>query len=489
MLGYEYHGVPLSLFNISKYMLNYSKMDDVVHRVWADNLEQQRLHHKRILKLKPRGTYKTSLFTVSQCVELLMQDWLDNNRQFTKRILIASATEELASQMLGEISAHFRDNKNIIEFFGYNPVRSDKHGELWLTPKRISKEPTIKAKGALSALVSEHYDIIFCDDIVNSEDRESQAKREKNWRWYKDVISILEPDGYLGVWGTRWHFDDVYQRIFDVNKKLPEDQKYSIEVEAAVDDVTGKTLFPTILTDNKIASLKIEKGLVEFYAQYLNKCVPTETQLFPLEKMHTYTDYGPQSEDQFKGRSKTIAYCDPSLGRSEKGDYMVIIIGTIWEKRLYIRDVFMSNTTTPEKAAKIAEQMMDLYNVHVMYMEANGFQTLYTNFFREKGIPIIEYRNMKNKEVRIEGLEPYYTSGKIMFRQDWESAYQTFIEQLNMYPAGNHDDAPDALEGITKIAFGKSSGKMDPAGLITGMTRLAENSQPAHPTHPGRPWR
>ena len=488
MLEYEYHGVPLTLYNISRHMLGYDKMVPEVHGVWCDTLETERLEYKRIMKLKPRGTYKTTLYTVSQAIELLMEDWLQNNGKFTKRVLIASATEELSSQILGEISTHFRENENLLRFFGYNPVRSDKHGELWLTPRTVHKEPTIKAKGALSAIVSEHYDIIICDDIVNSEDRESQAKREKNWRWYQDVISILEPDGYLGVWGTRWHFDDVYQHIIDQNKKLPEDQKYTIEIEGAIDEVTGKTLFPTILTDSKIASLKIEKGLVEFYAQYLNKCVPTETQLFPLEKMHFYTDFGPTSEDQFKDKSKTIAYCDPSLGKSEKGDYLVIVIGTLWQKRLYIRSVFMSNITTPERAAKIAEQMMELYNVHTLYMEANGFQTLYTNFFRDKGIPIIEYRNTKNKEVRIEGLEPYVTAGKVLFRKDWETEYPVFIEQLNMYPAGQHDDAPDALEGITKIAFGKSSGTLTPSDLVSGISR-GGTSYLVHPTHPGRPWR
>lgn len=474
MLGYEYHGIPLTLYNISKYMLGYDKLTEEVHGVWCNELEQERLIHNRILKLKPRGTYKTVIYTVSQCIELLMQDWLDNNGVFTKRILIASATDDLANQILSEIAAHLETNKNLHDFFGYNPVKSSKQGEVRLSPRVIKKEPNIRSRGALSSTVGEHFDYILLDDIVNSLDRESQAKREQNWRWYIDLISILDPQGTIFACGTRWHFNDVYANIIELNKKLPENQRYSIEIEGAIDEVTGLTRFPNILSDDKIASLKIEKGIVEFASQYLNKCLSIETQLFPLEKMHFYPEYGPNSEDQFKGYHKTIAYCDPALGKSEKGDYAVLIIGTLWKKRLYIREIYMSNTTTPSAMARIAEQMLDTYDIPALYLESNGFQTLYARDFKERDISIIEYRNTKNKEVRIEGLEPYITGGKVLFREDWETAYPKFIEQMNMYPATEHDDAPDALEAITKISFGKQSGTFDGKGLASGMSRTPQ---------------
>ena len=285
MLDYEYHGIPLSLYNISRYMLGYTKMVPEVHGVWSDTLEQERLKHNRFIRLKPRGTFKTTLYTVSQSIELLMHDWIENNGEFEKRVLIASATETLATQILGEISSHFLYNPNIKDFFGYDPVKNAKYGELWLSPKRIHKEPTIKAIGSGTAIVSEHYDIIIADDIVNSEDRESQAKRDKNWRWYIDMISILEPNGYLFVCGTRWHYDDVYAHLFAQNELLPEHRKYHVEVESAVDESNGKSLFPTILTDDDIEALKIEKGAIEFNAQYMNRCIPTETQLFPEERL------------------------------------------------------------------------------------------------------------------------------------------------------------------------------------------------------------
>ena len=827
MLDYEYHGIPLSLYNISKYMLGYDRMVPEVHGVWADTLEKNREKYNRFVELRPRGTFKTTLFTVSQTIELLMEDWLNNNGQFDKRILIASATETLATQILGEISSHFISNPNIQEFFGYNPIRNAKYGELWLEPRSIHKEPTVKSIGSGTAIVSEHYNVIICDDICfdgetevltdkgwlffknldgtelvasinpdthfleyqkplryiqhnyngtmygikgrdsvdilvteghniywgtqkrhgnktfslqkvediygkygyvkkscnwngvyvdsitipaaqynnnyssdkkvipidafceflglflaegninsrhgknynsiiitqncvadkcneirrilnllpfeykeykgtglkdgtitfyigssqlanylhslggctevaknkyipsiiktlpkeqiqkfidgyflgdgstnnngskiiytasskmaddlqeliikcgytstkqthvmnttnpsgtkynttqyrisiitgkctpfirphhwykqeydgmvycvevphhliyirrngkvaivgqcNSEDRESQAKRDKNWRWYIDMISILEPNGYLFVCGTRWHYDDIYAHLIKQNEKLPEHRKYLIEIESVLDEKTGLTNFPTILSDDDIVALKIEKGVVEFAAQYMNRCIPTETQLFPPDRMHVYPEYGKNADNFFTGRYRDYIYIDPALGQSTDGDYVVVIVGREWDRKLYIRDAFMSNTTTPKRVVKVTEQLMDTYDIPRVHIETNGFQSLYGKYFTDEGISIVEHKNTKRKEIRIEGLEPYYSSGKVMFREDWETAYPLFVEQLHLYPATDHDDAPDALESLTRIALKKKVDINNAENLVSGMSRV-----------------
>lgn len=112
-------------------------------------------------------------------------------------------------------------------------------------------------------MTSEHYDLILCDDLANNDDRESETTRErkKSW-WLQDLISILEPDGLLIVVGTRWHADEIYNNIIINNEKLPENSRYHIETEAVIDN-DGNLLFPTIIDYDKIASLKIEKGLVD----------------------------------------------------------------------------------------------------------------------------------------------------------------------------------------------------------------------------------
>ena len=56
-------------------------------------------------------------------------------------------------------------------------------------------------------------------------------------------------------------------------------------------------------------------------------------------------------------------------------------------------------------------------------------------------------RIIKNKQIRIESIEPLLASGKVVFRKDWDIVYPMLIEQTVNYPIALNDDAPDALEG------------------------------------------
>lgn len=470
MTNITFYGKHLSLYNIAKTVLDYTKVTEKHRDVWCDTLEENVKHYHRHLYLKPRGTYKSTLYTVSFAINLLLQDWFDNDGRFTKRILVASATNELAQQFVGEIKQHLTENQKLHDIFGYNPVKRDNQQEVWLTPRMVKKEPNIKAKGALSSLTSEHYDIIICDDICNNDDRESETIREKKKRWLQDLISILEPDGLLLMIGTRWHMDDVYQGIIDNNPKLPDQDKYHIEIEAVVDP-EGNLLFPSIINEDKIKSLKIEKGLVEFYSQYMNNPLPAETQLFSVDKMMFYNESDADLEKAYN-----FAYMDPALGSIGKGknDYIVVLFGARKEGRIYVRDCIMTNTTTPDTVIKQMKELYDAYDCSYVGVESNGFQTLFAKSVRENDMIVSEVRSNKPKEIRIESIEPAVASGIVRFRDDWKFKYPEMIEQMVVYPVGKHDDVPDAVHGLMKSGLKKLSGanKKNIGSLVTTKSQL-----------------
>lgn len=451
-MSFLFYDKKIDLYNLAKFGLGYNKLSDN-HKVWSDDLERKRASYKRIMRLKPRGTYKSTIYTVSYIIERLIEDWIENKGTFNIRILLVSSTNELAYQFLGEVKEHLKNNERVREIFGknvINPKKPDNQQEVWLMPKTVKKEPTIKAKGALSAMVSEHYDLIIVDDLVNNDDRESATTREKKWRWYQDLISILDPQGEVVLTGTRWHEDDVYARVIKMNDDLSADTKYDIEVEAIVDE-NGTPRFPSIYPNKeKIADLKVEKGLVEFYAQYMNNPLPSETQLFSLERMHFYNE-------NLMGRRldncKNVQYVDPSLGK--EGDYIVVLVGAVHESKLYVRNAFISNTTTPDNAIKEIISFHLCYGTSRCGIESNGFQSLFSSAVKKKNVPVVEVVNKKNKNVRIEGLEPYVTSGQILFRDDYLKVYPMLIEQLIRYPVHKHDDAPDGLEGLMRMGLKK----------------------------------
>ena len=467
MTNLQIYGKPLTLYNIAKYVLGYDKITEKHKNIWCDPLETNLKIYNRHLYLKPRGTYKSTIYNVSLVINFLLQDWVDNNGKFTKCILVASATNELAEQFVGEIKQHLRDNEKLTRIFGYCPIKRDNQQEIWLQPRVIKKEPNIKAKGALSSLTSEHYQIIICDDLANNDDRESETTRERKKRWLQDLISILDPGGMLILIGTRWHGSDLYQDIIDKNEKLSPEDRYHIEIEAAMDD-EGEPLFPTILPKSRLQSLKIEKGLVEFYSQYMNNPLPAETQLFSIDKMHFYNE----AESDLHIESN-YAYMDPSLGSlaKSKGDYMFALIGARKNGCVYVRDCIATNTRTPYEVINELAVIAPKYHVIKTGIESNGYQTLFAQHAKNEDLQVVEINNVRKKETRIEGLEPLVSSGKVLFREDWRDVYPELIEQLIQYPVGRYDDGPDALEGLTRMVYRKEWNIKSLGNLVRGRKR------------------
>ena len=489
MSNIVYHGKRLTLFNIAKYMLGYEKITEDVHKEWCDDLEEAIKTHKRIMRLKPRGTYKTTIYDVSFVIDRLLDDYVKHDGKFTLRILITSATNDLAEQILYEITQHLTENENIKQFFADfgndNPIVKLNQQEVVLHPRVVKKEPNLKARGALAAMTSEHYDIIICDDIANDSDRESAAIREQKKRWFKDLISILEPDGLLMIIGTRWHDDELYGEIIERNPKLPDFMRYDIEIDSIVDK-DGNPKYPSIYNEQKIQALRIEKGAVEFSSQYLNQPLPSETQLFKLENLQYYTEKKmPQERAQnpyFKD-CRHVIYVDPALGN--ENDFCVIIVGAIKDHVLYVRDCWLSNTSPPNVSIEKMVYYYNFYNCEELGIETNGFQSLISQFLKErndkikdmrKRMKIKEIKNQKKKRIRIESVEPFVTSGKVLFRDDWTEAYPELINQLVRYPVHKHDDAPDALEGLVRMTINKSAvfkekGKRGKRKFMIGINR------------------
>jgi hypothetical protein len=131
-----------------------------------------------------------------------------------------NATAENAEAFLAEIVGHYLRNPRIHKIYRtlYHTVpldpRAAKTKSLVLNTRTCNfSEPSIGTIGALGNLVSAHYDLIIVDDLCNIDDRESPTVREKKKRWFKDLVSVLSPDGELVIVGTHWHFDDVYSYI------------------------------------------------------------------------------------------------------------------------------------------------------------------------------------------------------------------------------------------------------------------------------------
>ena len=121
--------------------------------------------------------------------------------------------------------------------------------------------------------------------------------------------------------------------------------------------------------------------------------------------------------------------------------------------------------------AKVARRTPDQQLVHIIdfqreYMclawafEAVQFQEFLRQVLVAKSaaegvpVPALPVIPHTDKDLRIESLSPHVFNGLIRFRQ----AHQVLNEQLRHWPEAAHDDGPDALEMLWKIAVNRSGG-------------------------------
>jgi len=446
------------LFRFSKQILGYDKLIDEPHRRWAQQCDARR---KRALYLKPRGTYKSTIYTISDSIWRLLENP-------DLRILIANATEDQAKQFLAEISGHYLRNERLrelhYEMWGCEALNKDSANAERLTinsRKIIRKEPSIGTVGALGNIVSSHYDIVKVDDLCNLKDRESPAYREAKKRWFENLTPILVEGGEIQVVGTRWHDQDCYDHIINtVNPRMPEGEKYFVDVEPCWLDDGITPRFPELLPKKRLEGLLAEMGPLVFACQEELQPLSGEFQIFKPENIHTI---GHNEID--------LSVCQRfgALDASQGGDDLSAITSVAWtpDNKLLVFHADLEHDAQSDAAKKVVK-FHKLFNYQKFWGEMNilglakerakkdpkalsNFEIILNHEAKKAGVivPWARTWNTQNKAIRITSLEPHYTNGSLLFWDDYLQQYPSLITQITRFPMG-HDDGPDALELVCR---------------------------------------
>ncbi len=460
----------IDFFNFTKYLLGYDRLNDV-HKSWSAEVDTT---HKRKLFLKPRGTYKSTIYTIAYPLWKLV-----NNPN--ERILIANATSDNAEAFLREITTHLLRNQRFKDVFG-NLIDGNTSKVSSVTLKSriaFNKEPSISTVGVLGNLVSAHYSTIICDDLCNDKDRESESIREKKKAWFRDLISVLDPDGEIIVVGTRWHFNDLYKYIIeDLNPKLKPEEQWFISRESCYLEDRKTPKFPSILSEETLNRLKIEKGPLEFSSQYENFPLPQESQIFFEDdfKIFEYLGTNRVKDGDKINEIEFIGYCDLSIGKSKSSDFTCIVtLGKAKDGSIYIVDVVLERMP-PDRTMEVIFAKHSIFNYRNFGVESNVFQSLFSAQMKKYSadhqlyLPITEVGHSSNKELRIQSLQPLIKQGILKIRSDWrdDRDYREGISQFVYFPLAGHDDFPDAVEGAFSLLKKHGQWKGSPFFQSTG---------------------
>lgn len=192
---------------LCKTVLKMSDWQDGLHDELAIQLA---LPASRKLFLLPRGHLKSSIITIGWTIQQLL---IDPNI----RILITNAVWDKSRSFLNQISGYLTDRSVLPQVFGtfQTPQCRWTRDEIEIAQKTKAsiKEPTISTAGLEKSLTGYHFDLIICDDLVDSTNITTADQIEKVKAYYRNLMPLLDPGGRMVVVGTRWTMGDLYSDL------------------------------------------------------------------------------------------------------------------------------------------------------------------------------------------------------------------------------------------------------------------------------------
>lgn len=432
------------LFYFNKYILKYKDIVKGVHGEWQEFKQTSKKKMKLILV--PREHFKTSFFTVGETLQDII-----NNQDI--RILIANATLGNAQSFLREIKEHIERNETLRRYYPETTKWVEQSAkwtekQIILPRKRVSKEPTIEATGVGGNLVSQHYDKIVLDDLVNRENVATRLQADKVIDYFKYCLSLLESDGEILVIGTRWSYFELYQYILD---ELQEDFDIFIR-NCWIDKEKTIPYFPEKFTKEHLDKLRRIQGNYIFSCQYLNNPVDIEKAIF---KKSTFKYY-----EKCPKMLTVTTTIDPNFSDKKTADFGVILtLGQDIEGNLYILDIIRKQMNPYILINRI---IFTFYKWHpeIIGVEANALQKTLQYFINEVllnrglSLPIrpIKVSTQVSKEMRILALQPLFEQGKIYLPLN-HPELKYLEDELLKFPLAKTDDIVDALASQLQFTY------------------------------------
>lgn len=441
----------------------------------------------RKLKIAPRGAAKSTL--VSQIYVL----WV-TLRRLKRFVAVVMDTYEQAALMVEAIKVEIESNPRL----AYDFPEFAGAGRRWREGEIVTRSDCmILGAGARQKLRGRRFgphrpDLVILDDIENDENVLSPAYRDKLQSWVeKTVMKLGPPDGSLDlvIVGTVLHFDAVLVRLsrqpgwqvshFKAVEKFPDrmdlwDQWQEIYVNTGEDEAHAYYLKHRRAMD---AGALVNWPEVEPLYQLMVERATSETAFASEKQGEPISDESPFRQIIFwVARVPDLVLfgaVDPSLGRKGPNrDPSAIVIGG-FDRRTGVLDVIEASIVKrlPDVIISDVIGFAKIHRPALWFVEAVQFQEFLRTEIMARAIragialPAIPVIPITDKALRIQRLQPPIAGGLIRLH----ASQTTLVEQLRQWPAGAHDDGPDALEMLWTGAVQYGAGALVGTGqIITG---------------------
>lgn len=406
-------------------------------------------------------------------------------------ILIVSETAGMSRAFVDWINGQLKHNKKLREDFGEVLSPNKMLNELdnqdaFITHTGIKVQASsIGSQLRGSRNGAYRPDLVILDDLESSKNTNTPELRLKNEMWFNSVImpigditrtafiymgTLVHGQGLLphvlhrsdfdgriysaivsepernDLWQE---FDKILRDVDNPNRDADADNFYYENREEM--DKGAATLWNERFTYKELMKIKVNVGSRAFSSEYLNLPSDSETCIFKNE----YFVFYPELDIDYR-KLEIYSFWDIAIGKNSRADYNAIV--TIGRDKItgiiYVLDAWAEKIPM-HKALRVALKKIKQWNPKVFGVETvqaqyDMFRQLRENCIKE-GIystRILAVNPKGKKEERIEALEPLIEGGYIRLNK----GHRLLLEQLEMFPAHDNDDLPDALASAIEIA-------------------------------------
>lgn len=304
---------------------------------------------------------------------------------------------------------------------------------------------------------------LILDDPHSAAEAHSEAERSAALRWFREVwtnrLNDQNKDCMVAV-GQRIHENDVSGYII---KERPDWVHLNLPAfyEPARHCITpiwedwrrgeGELLWPERFSKEALEGLQRDLGATGFAAQYQQTPVPSAGGQFKQKWFRHYTQtdkaYCLVTPDDIKqvliNRCRIIITVDLAISQKETADYTVIAVWAITpDKDLLLIDRIRDRLDNPEQQQAISTAYHRWHSEFIQ-IESVAYQLAIIQQLRRQGLPVREYKPIRDKVARASTAAVYYEGGRIYHPKQahWLAEFE---DELLKFPLAAHDDQVDA---------------------------------------------
>lgn len=407
------------------------------------------LEEKRLVVAAPRGFAKSTVASVIYPLWLCCVP-------VRKNIIIISASETLAVQMLRKIKMELEQNEVINAMYG--SMKTDKWSESHII---TSTGVTIMARGAGGQIRGFRPDCVILDDIETDESVESEDQRKKLKDWlFKACLNTLTPEGQFILVGS------VISVLSILNELLTDENNWTKRRYKAYKNgkmEPGDELWPQLWHHERLQQRKAEIGSFRFSAEFMNDPISDETAPIKPHQIRYW--------DTLPSQLSLVIIVDPAYSEDAKADFKVAsLIGIDSAMNRYLA----SYIRTHSEQGEFMDAILNLWLTNKGSITAIGIpnsgveKSFFSSFIaraNSRGLypPVAEIKNsfitasgtsVRAKKARITAsLQPLFESGKYYIHRNHTEAK----DELLSIGQSRWDDIVDTLsyaeQLLTPIAF------------------------------------